>query len=311
MYRRVFPGWLELILVLVLTFAVGACSRPQAPAGAPQLLFVTLPETRTLAAFAATASGDSQPLATIVEAAPDVPVDAGASLRGEVFVANANANVKVYAGQHFKFQLVRSIAGPHTRLANVTAMAVDPSGNIYMTDRGSAPGDARVEWFAAALNGNILPGRVISGPHTGLTSPSGIAIDASDETFVADHDSGKVLVFSAEADGDAAPIFTIAGLKGPQRVLVDADLNLYVTCQGDSSVAVFVPDGPQSWSLNYRLTSPAMHAPEGVAVDNAGHIAVAVHGAVLFFAAAARSAATPVLDLQGPWPMNPTSIMIR
>src|ERR1700691_4079338 len=195
MHRRGLPAWLESIVMLVLTLGMGALSRAHAPAGPPQLLFVTLPDTRTLAAFAATASGDSQPLATIVEAAPDVPVDAGANLRGEVFVANANANLKVYAGRHFKFQLVRSIAGPHTRLANVTAMAVDPSGNLYVTDRGSAPGDARLEWFAAALNGNILPGRVISGPHTGLTSPTGIAIDASNEAFVVDHDSGKALVF--------------------------------------------------------------------------------------------------------------------
>jgi DNA-binding beta-propeller fold protein YncE len=311
MQSRSLPGWLKAIVMLALIVGVAACSRPHDAAGPQQALLVTLPDTRMIAAFAANVSGDAQPLSTISESAPDLPVEASADLRGEIFVANANANLKIYVGEHGKFQLVRSLAGPHTELANVTSMAVDPSGNMFVADRGRAPGEARILWYAAALNGNILPGRVITGPHTGLTSPTGVAIDASDETFVADHDSGKVLVFAADANGDAAPVFSIGRLKGPNRLFVDSDLNLYVTCQGDNSVTVFVPDGPQVWSPNYTLTSPAMHAPAGIAVDNAGRIAVAVRGAVLFFAADARGVATPVQDLQGPWPMNPTGLMIR
>src|SRR5207245_4050911 len=71
-----------LKITLLLTLAAGAaCVHPQPPpAGPRQFLFVTLPETRSVAIFAAGTSGDAKPLATIQEKAPDTPVDASANL---------------------------------------------------------------------------------------------------------------------------------------------------------------------------------------------------------------------------------------
>ena len=238
MHSSRLPIGVKSLLLFISMLTIAACTRTPAASGTKQVLLVTLPETRTIAAFAANASGDAQPLGTIRETAPDVPVDARATANADIFVANANANIKVFAGDHGKYYLVRSIAGPHTLLANPVGMATDAGGDIFLADRGSKAGDARVMWFAAALTGNILPGRVITGPHTGLTSPAGIAIDASEESFVADHDSGKVLVFASDANGDAAPVVTISGLKGPDHVFVDSDLNIYVTCRGDRKSVV-------------------------------------------------------------------------
>ncbi len=300
-----------VILALGLTVTAAACSHPPAPVGPHQLLFVTLPDTRSVAIFAAGTSGDADPLGTIHESAPDTPVDSSVNLRGEVFVANRNGSIKIFAGRDYNYQLVRSIAGPHTQLLHPSSMAVDPMGDIYLADRGAAPTPAKIIWLPAGLNGNVFPDRVVTGPHTGLTSPTGIAIDASEEVFVADHDSGKILVFSADARGDAPPIATIGGFNGPQRVFVDQDLNLYVSSDGDSSIAVLAPDGPLRWTRTATITSATMTSPRGVAADNSGQIAVAVNGAILYFAAGANGPSTPLMELQGPAAMNPTGLMIR
>lgn len=297
----------------MLTLAASAaCARPQSQPALPQQnLLVTLPETHALAIFSSGSSGDAKPLVTIQETAPDTPVDAGVSMRGELFIGNGNGTINIYAGRNLDYQLARTIAGPHTQMVHPTAIAVDASGNIYVADLGAAAGAAKVIWFSAALNGNVLPAKTVSGPHTGLTSPTGIAVDASEEVFVADHDSGKILLFDSDSRGDVPPVATLDGFKGPRRILVDQDLNIYVSCDGDSSIVVLAPDGPHAWTRTATITSGAMHAPEGVAVDNAGRIAAAVRGAVLYFASGATGSSTPALELQGPAPMNPTALMIH
>jgi len=301
-----------LKIALLLTFAaLAACSHPQPQSAPQQLLFVTLPETHAVAVFTSGSSGDAKPLMTIQETAPDTPVDAGASMRGEIFVGNSNGTINVYAGRNHDYQRVRTIAGPNTQLIHPVSMAVDASGNIYVADVGAAPGAAKVIWLSAALNGNVMAARTLSGPHTGLTSPTGIAVDASEEVFVADHDSGKILVFDSDARGDTSPVATLDGFKGPQRVFVDQDLNIYVSCDGDSSVIVLAADGPRVWTRTATITSTAMRSPDGVAVDTTGRVAAAVHGAVLYFAAGANGPSTPVLELQGPAPMNPTALLIH
>jgi hypothetical protein len=302
---------LRIVFALILT-TLAACSHPGPQSTLPQqLLFVTLPETRSVAIFAAGSSGDAKPLATIQETAPDTPIDASLDMHGEVFIGNSNGSIKGYDGQNFDYQLVRTIAGPHTGLIHPSSMAVDPSGNVYVTDLGAAPGAEKLVWFSAALSGDIYPTKTVGGPHTGITSPTGIAVDASEEVFVADHDTGKILVFNADARDDATPVSILNGLKGPRSIFVDQGLNIYVSCDGDNSIVVLAPDGPLVWSRTASITSTAMHAPDGVAADNAGRIATAVQGAVLYFAANANGPSTPVLDLKGPEPINPTALMIR
>jgi hypothetical protein len=301
----------DLTISLLLALAAAAsCSQP--PAAAPaQFLFVTLPEKRSVAVFAAGTSGDAKPLMTIRESAPDTPVDAGVSMRGEIFVGNSNGTVNVYAGLHRDYQRVRVLAGANTKMVHPSSMAVDQNGAIYLTDLGAAPGQEQLIFLAPAQTGNVAPERTVSGPHTGLISPTGIAIDASEETFVADHDTGKILIFAADANGDVPPVATLEGLKGPRRVFVDQDLNVVVSCDGDSSIAVFAPNGPRMWTRSATITSATMHDPIGVTADGSGEIAAAVRGAILFFAAGANGPSMPLLELQGPEPMNPTGLLIH
>jgi DNA-binding beta-propeller fold protein YncE len=188
---------------------------------------------------------------------------------------------------------------------------VDFAGSFYVADAGAAPGKGRLEWFAGGLNGNIQPNRVISGPHTGIGTPRGVALDASGRAFVTDQASNKVLVFDSDANGDAAPIAVMTGLHSPRRVFVDQLLDVYVTNKADNSVSVFTSSGPESWSFSTRITSAAMRYPAGVSGDAQGRIAVAQVGGILFFAPNAQGVADPVAELRGPSVMNPAGICIH
>ncbi|MGA2409303.1 MAG: hypothetical protein ABSG46_02805 [Candidatus Binataceae bacterium] len=288
-----------------------ACRHQPAPPAAQQVLYASLPAQRTVVILPIASGPSPAPLAAIRETAPDVPVDVGSDVRGEIYVANHNGNVKVYAGLNYDYQLVRTIEGPHTRLQHINAMAVDRGGNIYAADAGAGPGDARVIVFAGELNGNVPPDHILAGPHTGLTSPAGISIDGTGRVFVADHDSGKVLIFESGAEGDTPPIATISTVRQPVRVLVDQELNLYVGNASDHAISVFIPEGSQSWSRSATISAPAIQNPQGIAVDDSAQIAVAVNGGIAFFPSSANGPTAPAQFLSGSSPINAAGIMIK
>ena len=310
MQRKELQHRLKAILIAIACTTL-ACTHQPAPPATQQVLYACLPGQRAVVIFPVSAGPSPGLLGTIHEAAPDVPVDVGSDLRNEIYVANRNGNVKVYAGRNYAYQLVRTIAGPHTRLQHINAIAVDHGGGMYVADAGSGPGDARVIVFAGEVSGNVLPDHILAGPHTGLTSPTGISIDAACRAFVADHTSGKILIFESGARGDTPPIATISRLRQPERVLVDQELNLYAGSAVDHTLAVFIPEGPQSWSRSATITAPELQDPQGIAVDDNARIAVAVTGGVAFFPSGANGASHPLQLLSGSPPMNPAGILIR
>ncbi|MGH8014497.1 MAG: hypothetical protein ACREQ4_18565 [Candidatus Binataceae bacterium] len=303
---------LNAVVAALLLMGCAGCSHGQAASNtASQLILETNPGTHTVELFKIDAKGDAPPLAVIKEDASDQPIDVSTDLTGQIFVANANGNVKVYVGHNHQLRHVRTIEGPHTGLFHPTGIASDIGGDFYVCETG-APGGARVEWFAAGLNGNILPDWKLMGPQTGITDPRGIALDGSGRVYIADAGKNAVLVFDSDPKGDTAPFTTLTqGLHTPQRVAVDMDLNVYVT-NADGSVVMYVPTGPQSWDFGARFTSPAISKPQGIAVDAAGRVAVASSGtdSILFFAPNAKGVVMPVQDLRGPTRMTPVGLKI-
>ncbi|MGC1399676.1 NHL repeat-containing protein [Candidatus Binatus sp.] len=74
--------------------------------------------------------------------------------------------------------IVGDDTGDNTGLDSPTGVALDPSGNIYVTNDGSAVGGAdSVAVYATGSNGNVAPSATISGPLTGLSAPQGIVVD--------------------------------------------------------------------------------------------------------------------------------------
>ena len=295
---------------LLLIALMAGCSHREKN-GPGQNLYATIPETGLIVVYSVTASGAAQPLATIKENPPDKPIDVSVDLSGEVFVANENGNFRAYSGRDFHYELIHTVEGPHTRIRHPTSIVANFDGTFYIADAGDAADKARVEWFSAGQNGNVFPNRVISGPHTGIISPRGLALDGSGRLFVADRATNKVLVFEPDATGDAAPVVVLTGLHSPEHLFVDQLLNIYVSNQADDSIKVFMTTGPQSWSLSATITSAEMRQPTGVAADQAGRIAVAATGGILFFPSNSAGQAEPISDLHGPTPMNAAGIFIH
>lgn len=301
--------YLGVALSIILVVLANSCARkPQAPA---QVLYAAIPETSTVVLFQLDSSAQASPIARIEGNPSDKPVDVATNFFGDVFIASEGGSVRVYGGRDYKYELIRTIQGPHTRIEHPTSIAVDRAGSFYVADTGGDSGSPRIEWFPEGLGGNVMPDRVISGPHTGLTSPRGLANDASGRLFVADEKTNRVLIFAADARDDASPVTILTGLHSPERVTVDEELNIYVTNKGNNTISCFALNGPESWTPNGTIRSDLMHQPEGIAVDRSGRIAVAVVGGVLFFAPDARGVSQPVLDLRGSTPMNAMGIFIR
>lgn len=157
------------------------------------------------------------------------------------------------------------ISGASTGLNNPLAIAVDDGGKIYVANEGplkratsgtssSAGRSGSLTVYAPGSSGDAAPIATISGPNTGLNSPSGISIDGNGNIYVLnfgsslggrdDHVSGArpsecarvpgffshatgqpgLLIFAAGSDGDAAPIAAIGGpftgLNSPEGIAI-------------------------------------------------------------------------------------------
>ena len=154
-----------------------------------------------------------------------------------------NYGIRVYDPTTPAAPPLRTIPLPQ-QLNSVHNMTVDSSGNIYLLNLGMAQNSAVVVLSTTGSSASLLAN--ISGPATGLSNPTGIAVDSTGNMYVGAYDptmrTGRILVFAPGANGDASPVRTIVGSKtqlGPiQGIRVDKAGTVYVT-------AASVPGLPQ------------------------------------------------------------------
>jgi len=286
----------------------GGCTRRQPSGG--QLLYMAIPQSRQVLVYAASASGQDEPLAIIQEKAPDLPVDVSVDGIGEIVVANQNGNIRVFGRRpDGRYEQVRFYAGYNTRMAAPSAVAVNRAGSFYVAD--PAGGHPRIEWFSGGANGNLVPDHVIAGPSTHLVDPQGLALDGAGRLYVADRGAGKILVFPQNSDGDAAPIAEVGGLRAPGRLAVDDVLDLAVVNQGDKSVELFTSDGPENWDSAVTLSGKDLSEPSGVAFDETGGLAVGTAKGVVFYPAGVNAQTPPLRTLRGRNELDPAGIFIH
>lgn len=141
--------------------------------------------------------------------------------------------------------------------------------------------------YVRTANGNAAPIRVLAGAATGLSSPSGIAVDlVNDELYVANKTVPySVTVYPRTASGNTAPLRTIVGaattLDDPRGIAVD-------TVHGEISVANRAGFSVTTWARTANGNVAPLRAlrgpggfsnPWGVLVDVAhDEIAVANNG---------------------------------
>jgi trimeric autotransporter adhesin len=186
---------------------------------------------------------------------------------------------------------------------NLTAVAVDGSGNVYVSDftnnrvRKFAPGGTISTVAGNGSNGFSGDG----GPAISaqLNGPTGLALDSSGNLYIADLNNSRIRIVNsagqintlvgngnAAVSGDGGPA-SQAELAAPESLMMDPLGNLYI---GDSWARVrkISPDGTISTiagkgTVGYAgdggaATSAQVNGPFGLAADSAGNLYIADTG---------------------------------
>jgi sugar lactone lactonase YvrE len=239
-----------------------------------------------------------------------LPYGVALDASGKIYVANrtgggGNGSVTVFAA-HPSGMLdetpLATITGSNTGLANPSAIALDTSGRIYVTNSAAAGGGS-VTVYAANPSGtlNETPLATIAGGNTGLDAPDGVAFDGGANIYVTNENggsggNGSVTVYAANPSGalNEAPLATISGsntgLRNPIGLAVDGAGRIDVVDFFTNSLTVY-PANP-SGTLNEAPlatiagSSTLLGSPDGIALDASGKLYVANgYGAITVYAA--------------------------
>jgi len=188
---------------------------------------------------------------------------------------------------------ILSIAGDQTRIADPGGIAVDPDGNIYVTNSDSSSDSIGV--FKADADGNVAPSYTIESP-TEVSSPSSVAIGPDGKIYVANgggqevppEGSNAITVYPPGSYANVAEIATISGadsgdktgISFPEAIAVDAHGKIYLADSGgekmSARIAVFAAnsDGNVPPIATIAGDKTGLAEPSGLALDSSGDLYV-------------------------------------
>jgi sugar lactone lactonase YvrE len=220
------------------------------------------------------------------------------------------------AGTTYHYRVVATSASGTLFGSDTTFTTVGPTSTPmrYVSNApglagGSNPNAApSILGFPAGARGNLAPTVTISGSHTMLTSPAGVAVDAAGDVFAADFFGNQVLEYAPGAHGNVAPIARIPipnpSQGGPIGLAVSPTGQLLVSGFNGAAVYAYAKDSAGAWGLLHTISGSktGIVHPAGVAFGPGGTIVVAndvLNGSVLEFAAGANGNVAPVRTLAG------------
>ena len=180
-------------------------------------------------------------------------------------------------------------------------VVVDNSGNLYIADTGNSrvrkvSGDGVITTIAgtgvSGYSGDGGPAKSAQ-----LKAPTGLALDASGNLYVADYldnrirkisTDGVITTVAGRGDfnpplGDGGPAIN-AALAGPLGVAVDSSGNVYIADTFFFLIRMVSSDGIISTvagSNYYRAGDSDVGLPTSVAVDRTGNLYIATEGRIL------------------------------
>jgi len=272
-------------------------------------------QSGSITVYAAGASGNATPMATIAGANTGLNVPVGIALdgAGNIYVTNNLADqgiITVYAaGASGNATPTATIeTGGIPGVTNLYGIALDGAGNIYVTKPGPNFSGGSITVYAAGASGNATPVATIAGDNTGLNFPLGIALDGAGNIYVTNWGTNSITVYAAGASGNATPTATItsAGLIQPRGIALDGAGNIYVASQFSNSITVYAAgaSGNATPTATIAGGNTGLFSPVGIALDAAGNIYVTsanVNGgnSIMIYAAGASGNATPTATIFG------------
>jgi hypothetical protein len=228
----------------------------------------------------------------------------------------------------------RMINGPGTGLTSInqsfdiTALAVDSSGNIYVASTVSVDGAVifGISVFSSTANGDAAPTRVIAGSATNIDGAYGglqIAVDSSGNIYTMGPISSQgvqsqsIVIFDSTANGNVPPTSTLGGsdtmITNAVGVALDSAGNIYVAngyvtdISTGSTVPPFILEFSAGSAGNVapiRVISGSattlLNGLSNLCLDSAGNIYVLNSSNILKFAATATGNVAPTATISIP-----------
>ncbi len=233
------------------------------------------------------AAGDNGPATAAQLNAPyGIAVDPA----GNLYIAdNGNHRIREVSGG-----IITSIAGDGTpgfsgdtgtalsaQLKNPFAVAIDPAGNLYISDRGNNRIRKITNGVVDTVAGNGTPGYGgDNGPATSaqLDAPCGIALDPTGNLLIADYYNNRV---RKVLNGVISTVVGSPQLNSPYVLALDSAANLYIADFGNNRIlkvaagiiTTVAGNGTQGFSGDGGSPLGAqLHAPQSIALDSAGDL---------------------------------------
>ncbi len=174
--------------------------------------------------------------------------------------------------------------GPGTDNDEASAVAVDPSGNVYVTG-GSGGESASLDYATLKYdpNGGLLWAARYDGPAAGEDVAVALALDAAGNVYVTGRSEGVATSFdyaTLKYDADGSLLWA-ARCNGPvdrgdeaAALVVDPGGNVYVTGKSmgdptnlDYMTVKYRPDGSEHWRKSYNYFATSWDEARAIALD--------------------------------------------
>jgi sugar lactone lactonase YvrE len=277
------------------------------------------------------------PIATISGASTALffPRGVGVDANGNISVLNDNGTVTTYAaGSSGNATPVATLSINSGKNTVASGIAVERSGKIYVSVTGivicrrrschqTSPGKVIV--YGPASYGNAKPSAQISGPDTGLASPSAVAVDQNGYLYVTNEGPtkrgpqvspagftlvatqagpGSITIYPPGSDGDQKPIATIGGestkITFPTGIALDENANMYVLNGFGGQFGGGGGFGGGHGSVDTVSQSLQRNTPKG-GIPKFGLVDLFSRVQILVFAAGGNGDVAPVASIGGPF----------
>ena len=182
--------------------------------------------------------------------------------------------------------------GTQAQFNEPRGIIVDASGNVYVADtRNNAIRKITSGGAVTTLSGSTSGFADGTATTAKFNFPSGVALDASGNVYVADTannkirkitPTGAVTTLAGSTSGFADGAGSSVQFKNPSAVALDASGNVYVADLGNNKIRKITPagavttlSGSTSGFADGTATTAKFNLPSGVAVDASGNVYVA------------------------------------
>ena len=169
-------------------------------------------------------------------------------------------------------------------------VALDSAGNLYVSDTLNFVVDKIGPDGTLAVFAGISGQRGTSDGAAGvgsLSGPTGIAVDAAGDVYVADTNRGSAggVVRKVAPDGTLTTV--VSGLTDPRGVVLDADGNLFIADAGDNTIrclgsggelSLFAGIANRTGADDGGLGTARFNQPSALAIDGSNNLYVADYG---------------------------------